>query len=124
MAIQDVWLWEMEMCCSMELEGLRKKMCEIPAADVVPGTVIDSGITACPHDEMLFEALRFWINVLENGSFEVVGRIFYWHAVDGGWNKTATLKTFNSRESCLEWLQDTNYESREECALIFKKLGR
>ena len=22
----DVWLWEMEMCCSMELEALRKKM--------------------------------------------------------------------------------------------------
>ena len=75
MAIQDVWLWEMEMCCDMQLEALRNKVGEYRGKQLAPGTIIDSSMRACPIDETLFEGLDFHIQVLENGSLEVVGRV-------------------------------------------------
>ena len=112
------------MCCGMELDALRKELEAFRGKRLAPGTKIDPGMTACPHDEMLFEAVRFWINILENGHLEVMGRVFYWHATDGGWHKTATLKTFDTLDDCLRWLEDKDRAGREECALILKKLGR
>lgn len=120
----DVWIWEMEMCCGMEMEALRKEMDAYSGRELAPGTKIDSGMTACPHDEMLFEAVRFWINVLENGRMEVMGRVFYWHAADGGWHKTATLRTFETFDDCLKWLDNKDSAGSEESASILKNLGR
>lgn len=121
MEIQDVWLWEMEMCCSMELEALRKKMSAYQRQRIAPGTVIDSGMYACPMDETLFEGIVFRIVVHENGQLEVIGRVRYWHPVDGGWDMSASLKTFNNLKDCNQWLKDEHSASREECALILKE---
>lgn len=121
MEIQDVWLWEMEMCCGMELEALRKKMSAYQGQRMAPGTVIDSGMYACPIDETLFEGLSFKIVVHENGQLEVIGRVRYWHPVDGGWDMSASLRTFNNLKDCNQWLKDENSASREECALILKE---
>ena len=124
MAIQDVWLWEMEMCCDMQLEALRNKVGEYRGKQLAPGTIIDSSMRACPIDETLFEGLDFHIQVLENGSLEVVGRVLYWHPTDGGWDKIVSLKIFATWEACIQWLQDENCASRRECARILKEKGR
>lgn len=124
MDIKDVWLWEMEMCCGMELEALRKKMSLFQGQRIAPGTVINSGMYACPVDETLFEGLVFQIVVHENGQLEVIGRVRYWHPTDGGWDITVPLKTFETLEDCNQWLQDEHSASRMECAQILKAKGR
>ena len=108
----------------MELEALRNKVGEYRGKQLAPGTIIDSSMRACPIDETLFEGLDFHIQVLENGSLEVIGRVLYWHPTDGSWDKTVSLKTFTTLEACIQWLQDENYASRRECARILKEKGR
>jgi len=117
----DVWLWEMEMCCGMELEALRKKMSAYQGQRMEPGTVIDSGMYACPMDETLFEGLSFKIVAHENGQLEVIGTVRYWSPSDGGWDMSASLKTFNNLKDCNQWLKDEHSASRKECACILKK---
>ena len=124
MEIQDVWLWEMEMCCSMELEALREKMSAYQGRRIAPGTVIDSGMYACPMEETLFEGLDFRVVVHENGQLEVIGKVRYWHPTDGGWDRIASLRTFDTLDDCNQWLKDENNASREECARILKEQCR
>ncbi len=108
----------------MELEALRDKVAAYNGHTLAPGLKIDSGMTACPHDEMLFEAVRFWIEVGNNRSLNLIGRVFYWHATDGGWHKTTTLKTFGSVAECAGWLKNEHHTNSAECASILKSLGR
>lgn len=121
MEIQDVWLWEMEMCCDTELEALRNKMNAYQGKRIPPGTVINSGMYACPMNESLFEGLSFRIEVHENGQLEVIGTVRYWNPSDGGWDMAASLRTFDTLEDCKQWLKDENSSSRKECARILQK---
>ena len=124
MEIQDVWLWEMEMCCGMELEALLNKMSAYQGQRIAPGTIVDSGMNACPMNESLFEGLVFQIIVHQNGQLEVMGKVHYWNPVDGGWDKTTSLRTFDTLEVCNQWLKDEHSTSREECARILKEQCR
>lgn len=115
------WLWEMQMCCSMQLTSLRKNLHEFRGKNPEPGAVIGSGFTSAPYDEMLFDSVRLYATVQEDGRIAVGGTVFFWCAAEGYSEKTAILRTFDCIDPCLAWMENECAAS-EECAAIFDSI--
>ncbi len=118
------WLWEMEMCFSMQLNGLKKDLLERKGKPVTEVIKMHSGIYSAPRNESLFDGLHCWMELAPDGHIKVFGAVNYWHPDRGGWGKSAVIKTFDTFDDCLEWLDDRESTSSQECAITFWRLGR
>lgn len=115
----DVWKWEMEMCCSMQLSALAENLSKSGERRLTPGTTVGSGVTSAPRDEMLFDAVRIHARVSDEERIDVIGTVFYWRIDKGDWSRTARLRTFDNLNQCLDWLKDEKGSASKECAEIF-----
>lgn len=116
--IENVWKWEMQLCCSMQLEALYKKLTASP--DIMSeNESIWSGICSAPRNELLFDAVNFFLRKADGNRLEIYGIVHYLHPVKGPWNSSAVLRVFDTLQECLEWLKDPEMKNSQECAEIF-----
>ena len=120
--VTDVWLWEMQMCCSMHLKALREKLLEYGGAPLPDDTTIGPLLTAAPHDDTLFDSVTLYIKAGLN--LHVFGDVSYWTPDRGHWNKACVIRSFGTTSECLEWLKDEHLAASEECARKLQSLGR
>lgn len=116
----DVWLWEMDMCCSMQLEELAKKLIESP--DLPAGTSLRSGIASAPHDESLFDSMWLWLDSAPDGKLVLSGTVHSWLPEKGPWDKTGVIRSFDGQEDFLEWINIGG--ASEQCAEAVREFGR
>ncbi len=114
----DRWKFEMESCCSMNIDALYKRLLENKEKAKEAGFLLSSGIAAAPHDEMLFECVTFYVKTVEDGELEVTATVHYWHATDGAWDKSAIIRRFKDIDECLEWLKNKEWVPSHESADI------
>lgn len=116
----DIWKSEMTSCCRMNIEALYKRLMENKEKTGQADFLLNSGIAAAPHDEMLFDSVTFYVKTVENGILELTAKVHYWHTTDGAWDKVAVIRTFPDVEKCLEWL-NKDEASKESVDIIAEK---
>lgn len=108
------WLWEMDMCCNIQLEELLIKLKESP--DLSAGTSLCSGIASAPHNELLFDSMWLWLYSTPDGKLVLSGTVHYWHPDKSPWDKTSAIRIFDSRKKIMEWVYAGG--ASEECAEV------
>ena len=114
----NVWKWEMESCCCMNLEDLYKQLSELYEKGKTIDISISPDFKAAPHDETLFDGVVLLVKSTDEGKIEVNGVVYYWHATDGGWHENTVIRTFEKIEDCLQWLKNDDYAASKECSDI------
>ena len=105
----------------MNIDALYKRLLQNREKAGEVGFILNSGIAAAPHDEMLFDSVTFNVRTVENGKLELTAKVHYWHTTDGAWDKIAVIRRFIDVHDCLEWLKNKEWASSHESADILAK---
>lgn len=118
----DVWKWEMDMCCSMQIESLYKKLLVCKEKGTMTGICLRANIPAAPMNESLFDNVMLFVESDEkDGKIVVTGKVHYWSPVKGSWNKTTEIRSFDSFDECLEWMENENVASKECAEILYER---
>lgn len=115
----SLWLFNMDMCCSMQISSLRAKLEECKRLGKT-NCVISPNYPAASNEDYLFDCMNLYARLEENGQVVVEGIVFYWNPVDGDSQKSAVIHTFKDLDECLTWI---SYESTasDECVKILNE---
>ena len=113
--------WEMNMCCSMQIESLHKQLLECRHEGRKKDISLCPDIMAAPHDETLFDGLMLYIRSIDNGKIQVSGTVFYWSPPKGYWDKSAVICTFDNIDVCIDWLSKKSTASEEGTEVLYEK---
>lgn len=112
----SLWLFNMEMCCRMQISSLRAKLEECKSIGRTDG-VVSPNYPAASNEDYLFDCMNLYARLKEDGQVVVEGVVFYWNPVDGDTQKSAVIRTFNNLDECLSWMAD-EYAARDECVEV------
>ena len=100
----NLWTFNMEMCCSMQLSSLAAKLRACQHTGWPAGQTIQPNYPAAPNEDWLFDSMTLYASRGDDGSVKVTGIVYYWSPQDGDSCKSTVIKTFPSLDACLEWL--------------------
>ena len=115
--MSDVWKWELKMCCSLHVESLYKLLLQCQQQEITTGINLSPDYAAAPHDETLFDSVRLSLKSTEEGTLGLHGTVSYWSPGRGFWGYSTDIRTFETVNSCIEWLSDTHAASKK-CAEV------
>ena len=109
----NLWLFNMEMCCSMQISSLRTKLEECKK-DGRTNCIVSPNYPAASNEDYLFDCMNLYARLGDDGTVELSGTVFYWDPVDGDTQKSTTIKTFPDLDDCLSWLGNES-AARDKC---------
>ena len=115
----SLWLFNMKMCCHMQISSLRIKLEECKSLGRT-NCVVSPDYPAASNEDYLFDCMNLYAELKEDGRVVVEGVVFYWNLVDGDTQKSAVIRTFNDIDECLSWLSN-DYSARDECVEILNE---
>ena len=115
----NLWLFNMEMCCRMQISSLRVKLEECKMIGRT-NCVVSPNYPAASNEDYLFDCMNLYAKLKEDGQVEVEGVVFYWNPVDGDTQKSAVIRTFKDIDECLSWMSN-EYAARDECVEILNE---
>ena len=78
----NLWLFNMNMCCSMQISSLRTKLEECKRDGRI-NCVVSPNCPAASNEDYLFDCMNLYARLKEDGQVVVEGVVFYWNPVDG-----------------------------------------
>ena len=116
MGPSSLWLFNMKMCCNMQISSLRAKLEECKRYSRT-NCVASPNNPAASNEDYLFDCMNLYARLKEDGTVTVEGVVFYWNPVDGDTQKSAVIRTFNDLDECLSWIGNES-SAKEECVNV------
>ena len=101
----SVYDFEMEMCCDMQVDSLIHELELCKKVDETTDRVVTSRFPSAPRNDSLFDSMRLYAKLDDEGKVELSGTVFYWNHIDGDSHNTTIIKTFPDIDACLKWLR-------------------
>lgn len=79
--------------------------------------IIHTTMPSAPHDDNLFDSLKLFVNIDEDGSSNLRGTITKWSPATGDTYYHYQIKLFNSLSELIEWLDHTG-EAHKFCTNV------
>ena len=117
----NVWKWEMDMCCSMQIESLRKQLQECKNKGITTEIALSPEYPAAPRNESLFDCVMLYAKSLKDCKLEVSGTVFYWSPGRGNWQKSSVIRIFDNLDECINWLSNEDKASEECTEFLYEK---
>jgi len=115
----SLWLFNMEMCCNMQISSLRVKLEECKSMGRT-NCVVSPNHPAASNEDYLFDCMKLYARLKEDGQVVVEGVVFYWDPVDGDTQKSAVIRTFKDLDDCLTWISNES-AAKEECVEVLNE---
>ena len=103
----NLWLFNMEMCCGMQITSLRIKLEKCEATGRA-NCVVSPNYPAASNEDYLFDCMNLYATLKADGQVVIEGVVFYWNPSDGDTRKSAVIRTFTNISECLAWLRNEN----------------
>ncbi len=78
MAHGHLWVFNMEMCCSMQISSLRTKLEECKR-DGRTNCVVSPNYPAASNEDYLFDCMNLYATLGDDGTVELSGTVFCWN---------------------------------------------
>ena len=114
MAHGHLWLFNMDMCCGMQISSLLVKLRDCKRMGRTTSCVVSPNYPAASNEDYLFDCMNLYARLGDDGTVELSGTVFYWDPVDGDTQKSTTIKTFPDLDDCLSWLGNES-AARDKC---------
>jgi hypothetical protein len=101
----SVYDFEMEMCSDMQVDSLIHELELCKEVGETTGRVVTSRYPSAPRNDSLFDSMRLYAKLDDDGKVELSGAVFYRNHGDGDSKTTRIIKTFPDIDACLEWLR-------------------
>ena len=115
----NLWLFNMEMCCSMQISSLRTKLEECKK-DGRTNCIVSPNYPAASNEDYLFDCMNLYARLKEDGKVVVEGVVFYWNPVDGDTQESAVIRSFKDIDECLNWINSES-SARDECVEVLNE---
>ena len=112
----SLWLFNMSMCCRMQISSLRVKLEECKR-DGWLKSVVSPDYPVASNEDYLFDCMNLYARLKEGGQVEVEGVVFYWSPSAGDTQKSAVIHTFKDIDECLGWIS-VESSACEECVQV------
>ena len=106
MAHGYLWLFNMRMCCRMQISSLCAKLKMYKETGNTTSLTVNPDCPAAPNEDYLFDCMNLYAKIDAAGVVELSGTVFYWNPVVGDTQKSATIQTFPDINSCIEWFNN------------------
>lgn len=114
MAHGHLWLFNMDMCCGMQISSLLAKLEDCKRMGRTTSCVVSPNYSAASNEDYLFDCMNLYAKLGDDGTVELSGTVFYWDPVDGDTQKSVTIQTFPDLDACLSWLGNES-AARNKC---------
>lgn len=114
MAHGHLWLFNMDMCCRMQISSLLVKLRDCKRMGRTTSCVVSPNYPAASNEDYLFDCMNLYARLGDDGTVELSGTVFYWDPVDGDTQKSTTIKTFPDLDDCLSWFGNES-AARDKC---------
>jgi len=109
-----LWLFNMDMCCGMQISSLIAKLEDCKRMGRTTSGVVSPNYPAASNEDYLFDCMNLYARLGDDGTVELSDTVFYWNPVDGDTQKSVTIQTFPNLDACLEWLGNES-AARDKC---------
>lgn len=106
MAHGSLWLFNMRMCCGMQISSLYAKLKTCRQTGWTSSILVCPNCPAAPNEDYLFDCMNLYASLNEDGTVELSGTVFYWNPVDGDSQKSTVIQNFPGIDACIEWLEN------------------
>ena len=115
----SLWLFNMRMCCNMQISSLRV---ELEACKRYGWTrsVVSPDCPAASNEDYLFDCMNLYASLKEDGQVVIEGVVFYWSPADGDTQESAVIHTFKDLDECLSWIRNES-AAQEECVEVLNE---
>ncbi len=103
-----LWLFNMDMCCRMQISSLLEKLEDCKRMGRTASCEVCPDYPAASNEDYLFDCMDLYARLGDDGTVELLGTVFYWNLTDGKTQKSVTIQTFPNLDACLEWLGNTS----------------
>ena len=116
----SLWLFNMEMCCRMQVSSLAAKLEDCKRMRRTTSCVVSPDYPAASNEDYLFDCMNVYARLDDDGNVELSGTVFYWNPVDGDTQKSTVIQTFPDIDSCIEWFADES-AARDKCVELLNE---
>ena len=120
MAHGHLWLFNMRMCCGMQISSLIIKLEDCKRMGRTTSCVVSPNYPAASNEDYLFDCMNLYARLKEDGKVVVEGVVFYWNPVDGDTQKSAVIRSFKDIDECLNWINSES-SARDECVEVLNE---
>ena len=100
----NLWLFNMDMCCSMQISSLRTKLEECKR-DGRTNCVVSPNYPAASNEDYLFDCMNLYASLKEDGQVT---------------QKSAVIRSFKDIDECLNWINSES-SARDECVEVLNE---
>ena len=104
----SLWLFNMKMCCRMQISSLCAKLKACRQTGWTSSLLVSPNYPAAPNEDYLFDCMDLYANLNNDGTVELSGTVFYWNPVKGDSQKSIVIQNFPNIDTCIEWLENKN----------------
>ena len=115
MGHNDLWRFNMDMCCSMQISTLRTRLEECKRDGRI-NCVVGPRFPAASNEDYLFDCMNLYARLKEDGQVVVEGVVFY----DDDTHKSAVIRSFKDLDDCLAWIGN-EYAAGDECVKVLNE---
>ena len=120
MAHGHLGLFNMRMCCGMQISSLIAKLEDCKRIGRTTSCVVSPNYPAASNEDYLFDCMNLYARLKEDGKVVVEGVVFYWNPVDGDTQKSAVIRSFKNIDECLNWINSES-SARDECVEVLNE---
>ena len=115
MGHSDLWLFNMHMCCSMQVSSLREKLEECKRLGK-SNCVVGPKFPAASREDYLFDCMDIFATLKEDGQVIVEGIVFY----NDDKSKSVVIQKFSDIDECLAWISN-EYTASDDCVKMLNE---
>ena len=79
MAHGHLWLFNMRMCCGMQISSLIAKLEDCKRIGRTTSCVVSPNYPAASNEDYLFDCMNLYATLGDDGTVELSGTVFYWN---------------------------------------------
>ena len=110
----NLWLFNMKMCCRMQISSLLAELQNYKRMGRTTSCIVSPLYPAASNEDYLFDCMNLYARLGDDGTVELSDTVFYWDPVDGNTQQSVVIQTFSDLDACISWLGNKE-AARDKC---------